>query len=102
MESRPKIRRAGDGIPKAARRAKPFDENLPRDGQRREHLGSPLSVDRTTRNLTELNMPDGKISRLVFGKAANTPFGTVSKADEGRIGRVIKDHIYGNKGPVRN
>jgi hypothetical protein len=56
------------------------------------------TVDRTNPykvELTELNMPDGRISRLVFGKAANTPFGTVSKADKGRIGRALKDHIYG-------
>jgi len=45
--------------------------------------------------LAELNLPDGKITRLAFGKAANTPFGTVAKVDKRKIGVALKDHMYG-------
>jgi hypothetical protein len=30
---------------------------------------------------------------LVFGRAANKPFGTVSNMDKGKIGVAIKDHF---------
>ena len=45
--------------------------------------------------LTKLKMADGKIASLVFGRAANTPFGTVPNADKRNIGLAIKNHIYG-------
>jgi hypothetical protein len=45
--------------------------------------------------MTKLNIVDGKVTALVFGRAANTPFGTVSNADKPKIGLAIKDAIYG-------
>ncbi len=45
--------------------------------------------------LAELNIAEGKTSRLAFGRAANTPFGLVSNADKCKIGLAIKDEIYG-------
>jgi hypothetical protein len=50
---------------------------------------NPYSVE-----LTKLKIADGKIVRLIFGKAANTPFGTVSNTDKRKIGLAIKGHIY--------
>ena len=44
--------------------------------------------------LAKLKMVDGRTPILVFGKAANTPFGTVSKIDKGKIGLAIKNRIY--------
>ena len=44
--------------------------------------------------LTKLRI-DNKTAGLVFGKAANTPFGTVSNIDKRRIGLALKGHIYG-------
>lgn len=44
--------------------------------------------------LTKLKM-DGKTAALVFGKAAQKPFGTVSDVDKKKIGLAIKNHIYG-------
>jgi hypothetical protein len=44
--------------------------------------------------LTKLKI-DGKTAGLVFGKAAQKPFGTVSDVDKNKIGRAIKDHLYG-------
>jgi hypothetical protein len=43
--------------------------------------------------LTGLNMADGKIGSLAFGKAAQTPFGIVSNADKRKIGLAIKAEI---------
>ncbi len=37
----------------------------------------------------------GKDVALVFGRAANTPFGTVSSADKQRIGESLKEYIGG-------
>jgi hypothetical protein len=51
--------------------------------------GTPTNVE-----LTKLRI-DGKTAALVFGKAANTPFGTVSNIDKRKIGLAIKNHIYG-------
>jgi hypothetical protein len=45
--------------------------------------------------LTQLNITDGKIVGLVFGRAANTPFGTVSNAEKFRIGLAIKGGLVG-------
>ena len=45
--------------------------------------------------MTKLNMVDGKVTALVFGRAANMPFGTVSNADKRKIGLAIKGAIYG-------
>lgn len=45
--------------------------------------------------LIKLRVGNGSITNLVFGKAANTPFGTVSSIDKDRIGRALKSHIYG-------
>jgi hypothetical protein len=42
----PKIRLAGDGIPKAAGRAKPSMKNLPRDGCRKSSCEDLISCDR--------------------------------------------------------
>ena len=44
--------------------------------------------------LTKLKI-DGKTAALVFGKAAQKPFGTVSDVDKNKIGRAIKDHFNG-------
>jgi hypothetical protein len=55
------------------------------------------TVERTNRydvELTRLKI-EGKTAALVFGKAANTPFGTVSNIDKRMIGFEIKNHIYG-------
>jgi hypothetical protein len=48
--------------------------------------------------LIKLKMPDGKITRLVFGKAAQKPFGTVSKIDRHGIGVAIRNHIGSHGG----
>ena len=45
--------------------------------------------------LVEVCRGAGKKSALVFGKAANTPFGTVSTADKQRIGERLKEYIGG-------
>jgi hypothetical protein len=45
--------------------------------------------------LAQFSVGNGSNTSLVFGKAANTPFGTVSNVDKERIGRVLKRHIYG-------
>ena len=45
--------------------------------------------------LASLSICSGKETALVFGRAANTPFGTVSKADKQRIGIALKEHCYG-------
>jgi hypothetical protein len=45
--------------------------------------------------MTKLNTVDGKVTALVFGRAANMPFGTVSNADKRRIGLAIRGNIYG-------
>jgi hypothetical protein len=55
------------------------------------------TIERTNRydvELTKLKI-DGKAAALVFGKAANTPFGTVSNIDKRNIGLAIKNHICG-------
>jgi hypothetical protein len=45
--------------------------------------------------VAKLRISSGKVIALVFGRAANTPFGTVSKADKRRIGIALKEHVYG-------
>ena len=45
--------------------------------------------------LVEVTRGDGKKSALVFGRAANTPFGTVSTADKRRIGERLREYIGG-------
>lgn len=45
--------------------------------------------------LVGLKLGSGKKTALVFGRAANTPFGTVSNADKRRIGESLKGHVYG-------
>jgi hypothetical protein len=45
--------------------------------------------------LTRLRMGNGSNTTLVFGEAANTPFGTVSNDDKERIGRALRSQIYG-------
>jgi hypothetical protein len=45
--------------------------------------------------MAKMCLPQGKPTYLVFGKAANTPFGTVSNAAKREIGRAIKDKVYG-------
>lgn len=45
--------------------------------------------------LTRIRTVAGKSVWLVFGKAANTPFGTVSKIDKRQIGITLKGHIHG-------
>jgi hypothetical protein len=45
--------------------------------------------------VARLRICSDKGTALVFGKAANTPFGTVSKADKRRIGIALKEHVYG-------
>lgn len=50
--------------------------------------------------LTRLEIPGGKNAYLVFGQAANTPFGTVSNADKRKIGLALKAHIYGQQSLV--
>jgi hypothetical protein len=48
---------------------------------------NPYSVE-----LTKLKVAESRIASLVFGKAANTPFGTVSNADKRKIGLAVKNH----------
>jgi hypothetical protein len=48
--------------------------------------------------LTKLKMPNGQVASLIFGKAANMPFGTVSNADKRKIGLTIKNYIYDRPG----
>jgi hypothetical protein len=43
--------------------------------------------------LSDLLLRNGGKTRLVFGKAANTPFGTVSNEDKRRIGEGLKSYI---------
>ena len=50
---------------------------------------NPYSVE-----LTRLRISESKSTSLVFGKAANTPFGTVSDADKRRIGVAMKHNVY--------
>lgn len=45
--------------------------------------------------LTKLKIADGRIANLVFGKAAQKPFGTDSNTDKRRIGAALKNHIRG-------
>jgi hypothetical protein len=45
--------------------------------------------------MTKLKMFDGKLTTLIFGKAAQKPFGKVSDVCKREIGRAIKDKIYG-------
>jgi hypothetical protein len=45
--------------------------------------------------LAKFGIGNGRSTSLVFGKAANTPFGTVSNVDKQKIGRALKRHIYG-------
>jgi hypothetical protein len=37
---------------------------------------------------------EGKDKYLVFGRAANTPFGTISNKDKQRIGIAVKEYLY--------
>ena len=43
--------------------------------------------------LSNLRLPDGKTTHLAFGKAANTPFGTVSNEDKRKIGEGLRLYI---------
>jgi hypothetical protein len=45
--------------------------------------------------LAKLKVGNGGTISLVFGKAANTPFGTVSNVEKERIGNALMSHIYG-------
>jgi hypothetical protein len=45
--------------------------------------------------VAKVRVRHGSSTSLAFGKAANTPFGTVSNVDKGKIGRALKSHIYG-------
>jgi hypothetical protein len=47
------------------------------------------------RSATHRTRSQGKVTALVFGRAANTPFGTVSNADKRKMGLAIKDDLYG-------
>jgi hypothetical protein len=44
---------------------------------------------------TRLSISDAKDAWLVFGRAAQKPFGTVSDVDKRKIGLALKGHIYG-------
>lgn len=62
------------------------------DGWRVVHRverANPYNVE-----LTRIKTARGKSVCLVFGKAANTPFGTVSKIDKRQIGISLKRHIH--------
>lgn len=57
------------------------------------------TIERTnpyTVEITKLRLPDGRIANLVFGKAANKPFGTVSNTDKLKIGLAIQKIIVGD------
>lgn len=41
-----------------------------------------------------LGVTEGKDTSLVFGRAANTPFGTISNKDKQKIGIAVKERIY--------
>lgn len=43
--------------------------------------------------LATLNVGKGNRTSLAFGKAANTPFGTVSNVEKEKIGRTLRNHI---------
>jgi hypothetical protein len=45
--------------------------------------------------LTKVNVGKGSSASLAFGRAANTPFGTVSNIEKEKIGRALRSHIYG-------
>jgi hypothetical protein len=45
--------------------------------------------------LKRVSIAAGKNAWLVFGKAAQKPFGTVSNMDKHKIGLALKDNIYG-------
>jgi hypothetical protein len=41
-----------------------------------------------------LRVIEGKDTHLVFGRAANTPFGTISNMDKQKTGIAIKEYVY--------
>jgi hypothetical protein len=43
--------------------------------------------------LTALRLPDGKTAGLVFGKAAQLPFGTLSNEDKRKIGEQLRAYL---------
>jgi hypothetical protein len=43
--------------------------------------------------LAKLRIADGRVTNLVFGKAAQKPFGTVSRIDKRKIGEALKNHF---------
>jgi hypothetical protein len=49
---------------------------------------NPFNVE-----LARLRLTSGKNATLVFGKAANTPFGTVSTIEKRNIGNKLKDYL---------
>ena len=51
--------------------------------------------------LTRLRIAGDKNACLVFGKAAHTPFGTVSNIDKRKIGLAIKEHFYAGQTLLR-
>jgi len=44
---------------------------------------------------TRLTLTNGKMTRLIFGRAANTPFGLISNDDKRALGRVIRGEVKG-------
>lgn len=46
-----------------------------------------------TVEITKLELGDGKITNLVFGQAAQKPFGTVSNIDKPKIGKSIRAYL---------
>jgi len=44
--------------------------------------------------LRRLSVSEGKCTSLVFGRAANTPFWTISNEDKERIGISLKEYVY--------
>lgn len=44
---------------------------------------------------TKLRIADGKNTWLVFGQAAQKPFGKVKDVDKHKIGLALRGHIYG-------
>jgi hypothetical protein len=52
---------------------------------------NPFTVE-----LARFTLGNGRTVNLVFGKAANTPFGTVSNPDKERIGKAVKDYLSCN------
>ena len=65
LDSRPKIRLAGDGSPKAAGRAKQLMKNLPRDGCRKSR-GEDFDLQLSAGSASLQSIPTGSTASCAF------------------------------------